>query len=107
MAPWLTPRQFDKAAGKVLAGKIAGLGIQVHLGVRIEEVVLDARGRCASVRLVEKGATEPVVIEVNTVVVPFGVRLRDELARGCGLWDARARRRREGGRRLAPLGAPQ
>ena len=46
---------------------------------------MDARGCCASVRIVEKGATKPVVIEVDMVVVSCGVRPRDELARGCGL----------------------
>ena len=36
-------------------------------------------------RIVEKGATEPTLVDVDMVVVSCGVRPRDELARQCGL----------------------
>jgi len=84
MAPYLMPTQLNEAAGKVLTRKIEALGIKVHAGVQIKEVLLED-GRTVGLRIVEHGATEATVLDVDIVVVSCGVRPRDELAKQCGL----------------------
>ena len=58
--------------------------MKVHVGVKILEVVLKD-GRAVGIKVLEKGAEEPSLIDVDLVVVSCGVRPRDELAKGCGL----------------------
>jgi len=84
MAPYLMPTQLNEAAGRVLMQKIEALDIKVHAGVKIQEVVHEG-GKVVGIKVLEKGAEEPVTIEVDVVVVSCGVRPRDELAKGCGL----------------------
>jgi len=84
MAPYLMPTQLNEAGGSALTKKIEALDIQVHCGVKIQEVVHDG-GKVVGVKIIEKGASEPTIIDVDLVVVSCGVRPRDELARGCGL----------------------
>ena len=46
MAPYLMPTQLNEAAGRVLTKKIEALGIQVHAGVQLQEVVLQDGQAC-------------------------------------------------------------
>eukprot|EP00931_Biecheleriopsis_adriatica_P060534 TRINITY_DN3636_c0_g1_i11.p1 TRINITY_DN3636_c0_g1~~TRINITY_DN3636_c0_g1_i11.p1 ORF type:complete len:1066 (+),score=265.64 TRINITY_DN3636_c0_g1_i11:84-3281(+) len=85
MAPYLMPTQLNEAAGTLLSDKIRALGIQVHVGVQIKEVVLGEDQKVKGIRILQKGADEPVVLDVDMVIVSCGVRPRDELARQCGL----------------------
>jgi len=84
MAPFLMPAQLNQSAGLVLAKKIEALDIRVHLGIKIHEVVL-SDGKVVGIKITEKGAEEPTVLEVDMVIVSAGVRPRDELAKDCGL----------------------
>merc|ERR1719356_2210538 len=84
VAPYLMPTQLNEAAGRVLTKKIEALDIKVHAGVKILEVVHDG-GKVVGIKVLEKGAEEPVTIEVDMVVVSCGIRPRDELAKNCGL----------------------
>mmetsp|Transcript_14644 Transcript_14644/g.33527 ORF Transcript_14644/g.33527 Transcript_14644/m.33527 type:complete len:1062 (+) Transcript_14644:95-3280(+) len=84
MAPYLMPTQLNESGGSALTKKIEALGIKVHVGVKIEEVVLEG-GRAAGLRIVERGAAEASVVQADLVVVSCGVRPRDELAKACGL----------------------
>jgi len=56
MAPYLMPTQLDEPGGRVLTEKISKLGITVHAGVQIKEVVLSAEGKVQGIRLLEKGS---------------------------------------------------
>merc|ERR1719333_592915 len=64
MAPYLMPTQLNATAGTVLAKKIEALDIRVHIGVKILEVVL-SDGKVVGIKVVEKGAEEPTIIEVD------------------------------------------
>src|SRR5690606_1350299 len=79
MSPWLMPRQVDEGGGAVLKGHIEALGLSVHTGSGVQEVVVDG-GRVAGVRTPDGG-----LVEGQVVVFSAGVRPRDELARECGL----------------------
>jgi len=85
MAPYLMPTQLNELGGTVLTDKIKDLGIQVHVGVQIKEVVLGEDGKVTGIRILQKGADEPIVLDVDMVIVSCGVRPRDELAKQCGL----------------------
>jgi nitrite reductase (NADH) large subunit len=84
MAPYLMPTQLNETAGLVLTKKIEDLDIKVHAGVKIQEVVHEG-GKVVGIKVIERGAEEPTIIEVDIVVVSCGVRPRDELAKACGL----------------------
>ena len=84
MAPYLMPTQLNQEAGKALERKISSLGIHVHSGAKINEAVLDG-GKVKGLKFIPHGETEPIVLDVDMIVVSCGVRPRDELARGCGL----------------------
>lgn len=85
MAPYLMPTQLNEAGGLMLTKKIQELGIHVHAGVQIKEVLLSEDGKVEGIKVKEKGADDLAVIEVDLVVVSCGVRPRDELAQQCGL----------------------
>ncbi|CAE8593529.1 unnamed protein product [Polarella glacialis] len=85
MAPYLMPTQLNEHAGTVLTQKIQALGISVHVGVQIKEIVHTEDGKVRGIRILEKGADEPVLLECDLVVVSCGVRPRDSLAGNCGL----------------------
>ncbi|CAE8593526.1 unnamed protein product [Polarella glacialis] len=85
MAPYLMPTQLNEPAGTVLTQKIQALGISVHVGVQIKEIVHTEDGKVRGIRILEKGADEPVLLECDLVVVSCGVRPRDSLAGNCGL----------------------
>ncbi|MEU4574761.1 nitrite reductase large subunit NirB [Nonomuraea sp. ATR24] len=80
MSPWLMPRQVDEGGGSVLRSHIERLGLSVHAGSGVQEIVTDDRGRVAGLRT--PGGT---LIEAQVVVFSAGIRPRDELARACGL----------------------
>jgi nitrite reductase (NADH) large subunit len=80
MSPWLMPRQVDEGGGSVLKGHIEGLGLSVHAGAGVKEIVADAQGQV-------KGLRKPdgTLLDAQVVVFSAGIRPRDELARACGL----------------------
>ncbi|MFG3436513.1 nitrite reductase large subunit NirB [Nonomuraea sp. NPDC047897] len=80
MSPWLMPRQVDEGGGSVLKGHIEGLGLSVHAGAGVKEIVTDAAGRVTG--LLKPDGT---LLDAQVVVFSAGVRPRDELARACGL----------------------
>jgi len=82
MAPHLMPVQVDAAAGALLKSQVEALGVKVHTGVKILEI-LSGEGGVTGVKLLENG--EETVLEVGLVCVSAGVRPRDELAQACGL----------------------
>ncbi|MFF0311582.1 nitrite reductase large subunit NirB [Streptosporangium sp. NPDC004379] len=80
MAGRLMPRQVDEGGGAVLRRHIEALGLAVHTGTGVQEVVAGPDGRVAG--LVTSGGE---TIEAQVVVFSAGVRPRDELARRAGL----------------------
>ncbi|MER7503559.1 nitrite reductase large subunit NirB [Nonomuraea pusilla] len=80
LSPWLMPRQVDEGGGAVLRSHIEGLGLSVHAGVGVEEVVADDGGRVTGLR-----TSDGTMVGAQVVVFSAGVRPRDELARACGL----------------------
>jgi len=82
VAPQLLPAQVGQAASGHIKRKVEQLGVTVHTGVQILEVVSNKGGICG-IRIKEDGRES--VLEVCVLVVSAGVRPRDELARECGL----------------------
>ncbi|PZG22214.1 nitrite reductase large subunit NirB [Nonomuraea aridisoli] len=80
MSPWLMPRQVDEGGGSVLKGHIESLGLGVHAGSGVQEVVTGPDGRVAGLR-----KPDGTLLEAQVVVFSAGIRPRDELARACGL----------------------
>ncbi|MER6945385.1 nitrite reductase large subunit NirB [Nonomuraea sp. NPDC000554] len=80
MSPWLMPRQVDEGGGSVLKGHIEGLGLSVHAGAGVQEIVTDAAGRVTGLR-----KPDGTLLDAQIVVFSAGIRPRDELARACGL----------------------
>ncbi|MBG0832995.1 nitrite reductase large subunit [Planomonospora sp. ID67723] len=80
MGGWLMPRQVDEGGGSVLRGHIEALGLGVHTGAGVKEIVAGPEGRVT-------GLVKPdgETIEAQVVVFSAGVRPRDELARSSGL----------------------
>jgi nitrite reductase (NADH) large subunit len=80
MSPRLMPRQVDEGGGAVLRGHVEALGLSVHAGSGVREIVTDGAGGVTGLR-----KTDGTLIEAGIVVFSAGIRPRDELARGCGL----------------------
>ncbi|MGW4792669.1 nitrite reductase large subunit NirB [Nonomuraea sp. NPDC004297] len=80
MSPWLMPRQVDEGGGAVLKSHIEGLGLGVHAGAGVREIVADGDGRVRGLR-----TPDGTVLDAQVVVFSAGIRPRDELARSCGL----------------------
>ncbi|MGI5273066.1 nitrite reductase large subunit NirB [Nonomuraea sp. CA-218870] len=80
MSPWLMPRQVDEGGGAVLKAHIEALGLSVHTGSGVQEVVTGRDGRVAGLR-----TPDGTLIEAQVVVFSAGIRPRDELARDSGL----------------------
>ncbi|GAA1690117.1 nitrite reductase large subunit NirB [Nonomuraea maheshkhaliensis] len=80
MSPWLMPRQVDEGGGSVLKSHIEGLGLSVHAGAGVQEVVADEEGRVTGLR-----KPDGSLVEAQVVVFSAGIRPRDELARSSGL----------------------
>ncbi|WP_433517139.1 nitrite reductase large subunit NirB [Nonomuraea sp. CA-143628] len=79
MSPWLMPRQVDEGGGSVLKSHIEGLGLSVHAGAGVKEIVAGERG--------VTGLRKPdgTLLDAQIVVFSAGIRPRDELARASGL----------------------
>ncbi|HEV3142475.1 MAG TPA: FAD-dependent oxidoreductase [Gemmataceae bacterium] len=77
-APRLMPRQLDDAGSKALAGKIAGLGVQVHLNKNTSAIL--GNGKVEGLSFADGSG-----LDVQMVIVSAGIKPRDELARACGL----------------------
>ncbi|MEU6710087.1 nitrite reductase large subunit NirB [Nonomuraea sp. NPDC046802] len=80
MSSWLMPRQVDEGGGALLKSHIEGLGLSVHAGAGVQEIVADAGGQVTGLR-----KPDGTLIEAQVVVFSAGIRPRDELARSCGL----------------------
>ncbi|GAA3693257.1 nitrite reductase large subunit NirB [Nonomuraea antimicrobica] len=80
MSPWLMPRQVDEGGGSVLRSHIEGLGLSVHAGAGVREIVTDAAGEVTGLR-----KPDGTLIGAQIVVFSAGIRPRDELARSAGL----------------------
>ncbi|MGW3343549.1 nitrite reductase large subunit NirB [Nonomuraea rubra] len=80
MSPWLMPRQVDEGGGSVLKSHIEGLGLSVHAGAGVQEIVTDAAGQVTG--LLKPDGT---LVDAQVVVFSAGIRPRDELARSAGL----------------------
>ncbi|MBN6054272.1 nitrite reductase large subunit [Nonomuraea sp. RK-328] len=80
MSPWLMPRQVDEGGGAVLKGHIEDLGLSVHAGAGVQEIVTDAGGRVTGLR-----KPDGTLLDAQIVVFSAGIRPRDELARAAGL----------------------
>ncbi|MGN9783029.1 nitrite reductase large subunit NirB [Nonomuraea sp. ZG12] len=80
MSPWLMPRQVDEGGGSVLKAHIEELGLSVHAGAGVQEIVTDDKGQVAGLR-----KPDGTLIDAQVVVFSAGIRPRDELARASGL----------------------
>ncbi|NUW36287.1 nitrite reductase large subunit [Nonomuraea sp. SMC257] len=80
MSPWLMPRQVDEGGGAVLKGHIEDLGLSVHAGAGVQEIVTDAEGRVTGLR-----KPDGTLLDAQIVVFSAGIRPRDELARAAGI----------------------
>ncbi|HEX4815188.1 MAG TPA: nitrite reductase large subunit NirB [Nonomuraea sp.] len=79
MSPWLMPRQVDEGGGAVLRRHIERLGLGVHAGAGVQEI-LHKDGQVTGLR-----KPDGTVIDAQVVVFSAGIRPRDELARAAGL----------------------
>ncbi|MGW6495330.1 nitrite reductase large subunit NirB [Nonomuraea angiospora] len=79
MSPWLMPRQVDEGGGAVLKSHIEGLGLGVHAGAGVQEIVT-VDGEVTGLR-----KPDGTVLDAQVVVFSAGIRPRDELARSSGL----------------------
>ena len=77
-APRLMPRQVDDAGSQALAGKIASLGVQIHLNKNTKAIL--GNGKVEGMEFADGGR-----LDVDMVVISAGIKPRDELARACGL----------------------
>ncbi|WP_219467819.1 nitrite reductase large subunit NirB [Nonomuraea rhizosphaerae] len=80
MSPWLMPRQVDEGGGAVLKGHIEALGLSVHAGAGVQEIVVGEQGVVTGLR-----KPDGTLIDAQIVVFSAGIRPRDELARDGGL----------------------
>ncbi|WP_433431344.1 nitrite reductase large subunit NirB [Nonomuraea sp. CA-141351] len=80
MSPWLMPRQVDEGGGSVLKSHIEGLGLSVHAGSGVQEIVTDDDGQVTGLR-----KPDGTLVDAQVVVFSAGIRPRDELARSSGL----------------------
>ncbi|NRQ38244.1 nitrite reductase large subunit [Nonomuraea sp. NN258] len=79
MSPWLMPRQVDEGGGALLKSHIEGLGLSVHAGAGVQEIVTEG-GQVTGLR-----KPDGTLIPAQVAVFSAGIRPRDELARACGL----------------------
>ncbi|WP_043614366.1 nitrite reductase large subunit NirB [Nonomuraea candida] len=79
MSPWLMPRQVDEGGGSVLKSHIEGLGLAVHAGAGVQEIVHDGE------QVTGLRKPDGAVLDAQVVVFSAGIRPRDELARAAGL----------------------
>ncbi|MDP6921432.1 MAG: nitrite reductase large subunit NirB [Lutibacter sp.] len=77
-APKLMPRQLDRRSSKILQGKLASLGIHVHLN-KATNAIIGSR----AITGLQFGEYDGIMVDM--LVVSAGIRPRDELAKTCGL----------------------
>jgi nitrite reductase (NADH) large subunit len=70
----LMPRQIDDAGSEVLAGKLAQLGIRIHLGKNTKSI--DGNGKLEGLSF-----ADGTKLHVDMLVISAGIRPRDELAK--------------------------
>lgn len=75
---WLLPRQLNQAAAEHLQTYVQGLGITLHLNVKVKEIVGDERARAV---VLESGEEVPA----DLVILSTGVRSNSYVARLAGL----------------------
>jgi nitrite reductase (NADH) large subunit len=80
VAPHLMPAQLDEECAAMLRQRIEDLGVVVHTGTQLTEVVRDGDGRAVGVRCADGS-----VLSCEVVVFSAGIRPRDDLGRHCGL----------------------
>lgn len=78
-APRLMAVQLDDGGGRVLRNKIESLGVRVHTGKSLVEIIAGA----TSVHTMKFADGSELC--VDTIVFSAGIRPRDALARACGL----------------------
>ncbi|MBA3700481.1 MAG: NAD(P)/FAD-dependent oxidoreductase [Planctomycetes bacterium] len=80
-SPGLMVRQLNPVASGILRAQVEGLGIAVHVDVRVEDIATNPERGCPLVVRTAERLAHPA----DLVVIAAGVRPRDELARAAGL----------------------
>lgn len=78
-APHLMPRQLDGMAGALLKRKLESLGLRIHVGMSIQEIIGE-EGEVDGVRLADGS-----ILETDLVVISCGIRPNVEEAQAAGL----------------------
>lgn len=79
--PMLMARQLDNASGSLLNDKVRALGVETHLGYRLQRIE-PTEAEAGHLRLHFQDATP---ISGDLVVIAMGIRPRDELGQAAGL----------------------
>jgi nitrite reductase (NADH) large subunit len=82
-APRLMPLQVDDGGAAALQSQIATLGVALHVGTRLDQVVTDASGKTTGVKAI--CGDDTIELAADVVVFAAGVRPEDTLARTSGL----------------------
>ena len=82
-APRLMPLQVDTGGAEALQSQIAELGVGLHVGTRLDQVLTDESGTAEGVRAICGETT--LELKAQVVVFAAGVRPEDALARAAGL----------------------
>lgn len=77
-SPRLMSRQVDEDGGRILAEKVANLGVQIHLNKQTREI--HGNPHVERIEFEDGG-----FLDVDMIIVSAGIRPRDELARDCEL----------------------
>jgi nitrite reductase (NADH) large subunit len=80
LMPWIMERQLDRVAAAMLQRSLEAKGLKFLLPKQTQEIVADAAGRVAAVRLADGEE-----IPAELVVMTAGIRPNAELARAAGL----------------------
>lgn len=85
ISPYLMSVQLDPAAGAILGRTIASLGVNIHCGEILTEIVADEHRAAGAIRF-QSGTT----LNCDMVVVSAGIRPNKEIAQEAGLTVNRA-----------------
>lgn len=83
-APRLMPRQLDDGAATLLKEKIEQLGVNVHVGKKMNHVTYDEETDRVTVHFAEDHSGLQM-IEADMLIVSAGIRPRSELAKAAGI----------------------
>lgn len=83
-APRLMPRQLDDGAATLLKEKIEQLGVNIHVGKKIELVTYDEETDRVTVHFAEDQSGLQM-IEADMLIVSTGIQPRSELAKAAGI----------------------